>query len=316
MPTKRTRVTNTHRAPSPSPMAQGGQCNGLEDVLSGIINEHIAQISYKKEYEDYLACPCWKHNPLRYRHVHKACTQGVGFKDIGKLMEHIRRVHSLSFGCENCRLRFNKCTIENIDKEKENHMAKCKGPRKELTDAEPEWLSKEQDTAFRQLNFQRDKGTPSQCFDKICHALWGTNSVNVIPGACHQPGFQLSLLRHSICSTLRKQALEEMMRGPQDRALPAGPPETQSIDPRLLQQGLRDLSSGPKPFYREQPHEDHEDSGIFSYDPENEFAYQENDPDRDISALPREDLDYVTTGMCIGPLEFDGNSDIEFEDCV
>ncbi|KAI1084179.1 hypothetical protein F5B20DRAFT_287141 [Whalleya microplaca] len=263
-----------------------------------------------QQYEKYLACPCWKHEPTRYQHVHKACTQGVGFKDIGKLMEHIRRVHSLSFGCENCRCRFNKCTIENIDQEKEKHLAKCSGPRKELTDADPEWLNKEQDTAFRQLNFQKDKGAPDQCFDKICHALWGTNSMmNPIQGAYHQPGFQLSLLRHSVCPTLHNQPCEGLTKGSQNRDLPATPLEAQStcIDPILLRQ----LSSGPKPFYREQSHEDHDDSGVYSYD-QDEFSYLENEVRNNVATLPQGDLAY--SGMCTDTLEFDDNSDIEFED--
>lgn len=92
-------------------------------------------------------------------------------------------MHCLRFGCENCRTRFTKSKVEEIDEEKRKHVERCKKPKVKLTDSDPEWMNETQDEEYRHLNFQRVKGHPDQCYLKICRALWG-DSQNAIAGPC------------------------------------------------------------------------------------------------------------------------------------
>ncbi|KAI1097474.1 hypothetical protein F4804DRAFT_170993 [Jackrogersella minutella] len=264
------RSCGTGGAPGYSPsLVQGTMVASVENI--------IQEITHDEKNKDCLACPFWKHNPTRYLLVKNSCTEGVGFRDIGKLMEHIRRVHCLWNGCENCGKRFNQCRIEAAREEKRKHMANCSKPVKALTDSDSEWMTEAQNEAYGRLNFQKDKGDSGQCYNKICSALWGADYENEIPEPYHQPGFQLSILKLRVWKVEQnlKESHEETRQNTarHDTAL-AVPAFAPNMDPMFLRQSLHDLSSGPKPFYREQHQKD---SGIGSWDhsSENQPIYNE-----------------------------------------
>ncbi|OTA67781.1 hypothetical protein K449DRAFT_419519 [Hypoxylon sp. EC38] len=238
------------------------------DKVVGIFEKVAGELGHDEEHKDYLACPFWKHNPNRYIHVKSSCTEGLGFKDIGKLTEHIKRVHCLWNGCERCRKRFNSCRMEDVDEEKRKHMANCTKLERKLTDADPEWMDEAQDAEFRPLNFQRDKGDPSHCYRKICCALWGPDYQNVFPDPYHQPGFMLSIFPWKYMQQLEQLQLQnnpedsyQDMR--QDTVTTTPTLMAQNHDPMLSQQALHHLSSAPEPFYRGQHRKD---SGVWSWD--------------------------------------------------
>ncbi|KAI2465656.1 hypothetical protein F4781DRAFT_16481 [Annulohypoxylon bovei var. microspora] len=248
---------------SPIP-GQAGALILLSEVVE-LFDEEAKDLVHDEEHKDNLACPFWKHNPSRYLHVQNACTNGFGFKDMGKLTEHIRRVHCLWNGCEKCGKRFNQYKLDKVPEEKQKHMMNCTDPNKWRKDLGPEWMTEAQDEAYGQLNFQKDKGHPDQCYKKICRALWGHGYQNEIPGPYHRPGFQLSVFRWGFVKKLERLQLqnkETYQNARKETATPA-PTFVQNHDPMLSQQALHDLSSGPEPFYRSQ---NRKDSGVWSYD--------------------------------------------------
>ncbi|KAI1768060.1 hypothetical protein GGR53DRAFT_462812 [Hypoxylon sp. FL1150] len=234
------------------------------DVIR-LFDTNAAELVDDEEQKDYLACPFWKHNPSRYKHVKNVCTMGKGFKDLGKLTEHIRRVHCLRFGCEKCKTRFTKSRVDEVEEEKHKHMAKCT-KSKELTDSDPEWMDETQDEEYGRLNFKRDKSNSLRCYSKICRALWG-DSENAIAGPYHTPGFQLAVLRWRFFSDLEQllgQRNPVIFQQRQEAAAVAGAtptPFNQHVDPTLLSQ-LNQLG-GNEPFYRGQHRKD---SGVYSWD--------------------------------------------------
>ncbi|KAI0118570.1 hypothetical protein F4776DRAFT_634648 [Hypoxylon sp. NC0597] len=245
------------------------------DKVAEVFDKVVADLGHDEEHKEYLACPFWKHNPNRYIRVKNACTEGMGFKDIAKLTEHIKRVHCLWNGCERCRKRFYTCRMEDVDEEKRKHMANCTKPEKKLTDADPEWMDEAQDAEFRRLNFKRDKGDPSHCYRKICCALWGPDYQNFFPEPYHQPGFLLSIFPEKFKTLLQQVQVNpedpyQDMR--QDTVTTTPALMTQNHDPMLSQRALDHLSSTPEPFYRGQHRKD---SGVWSrdYSSENQPAF-------------------------------------------
>ncbi|KAL7625353.1 hypothetical protein AAE478_004569 [Parahypoxylon ruwenzoriense] len=224
--------------------------------------DKTAGITLHEKTKEYLACPFWKHDPLRYVHVNNACTEGVGFKDVGKLTEHIRRVHCLRFGCEKCRMRFTKCKAEDVDEEKRKHVAHCAGPQTQLTKLDPEWMTEAQDAEYRLLNFQKNKGTPRGCYEKICRAIFGQNSTNEISEPYHQPGFHISVFRLVLFRDLDQQILAMSQGSLQGKQNPATPTTTANIGSAPLQQSLGNLPNESVPFYRNRTGAD---SGIYSW---------------------------------------------------
>ncbi|KAI1214548.1 uncharacterized protein F4807DRAFT_403708 [Annulohypoxylon truncatum] len=254
---------------------QGGAVVLLSKVIE-LFDEEAHDLTHIEEHKDNLACPFWKHNPSRYLHVTSACTNRFGFKDIGKLTEHIKRVHCLWNGCERCGKRFNKYKLEQVREEKQKHMLSCTNPDKWRKDSDAEWMTEAQDEAYGQLNFQKDKGNPDQCYKKICRALWGPNYHNEIPEPYHRPGFDYSVLRWKFVKKLERLELQKRPEGSYQNARNetaiSAPPLVHNHDPMLSQQALSDLSSGPQPFYRSQ---NRKDSGVWSYDrsSENQLAF-------------------------------------------
>ncbi|KAI0851556.1 hypothetical protein F5Y00DRAFT_230096 [Daldinia vernicosa] len=251
----------------------------LADIVS-LFNSKVSQLTDDEEHKEYLACPFWKHNPARYLRVKNSCTAGVGFKNIGKLTEHIKRVHCLWNGCEKCLMRFNKAKKEEVGEIKRKHMVNCTQPIKSLTELDAEWMNKDQDEAYGQLNFQKDKGSPFRCYEKICCALWGPDPKIEIQEPYHLPGFQMSVLRWQFVKDL--ESLYEQKKTEEPRpdtrqnanaattTTTALSPSIQNIDPKLLStHTLDNLSSGPAPFYRGQRRKD---SGVWSWDPSENHA--------------------------------------------
>ncbi|OTA98429.1 hypothetical protein M426DRAFT_17435 [Hypoxylon sp. CI-4A] len=281
-----------------------------------LLNNQVDKVGHDEEHKDYLACPFWKHNPTRYLHVKSSCTGGVGFKDIGKLTEHIRRVHCLWNGCEKCRRRFNNRNKGTVGEEKRNHMKTCVAP-KELTNTEAEWMTAAQDAEYQQLNFQKDKGDPKECYKKICCALWGPNCQNAIPSPYHSPGFQISFFYRGILKglALMEQEKDSDKTGQDAKSDPTaqapvvivqhpGP-----IDPMLSRQTLSDLSNGPEPFYRGR---DQEDSGVWSRDSDFLAAFPSavrpepldgDEIEQDVPMLPQMDSTYTATGTWSYPTD-------------
>ncbi|KAI1453270.1 hypothetical protein F4805DRAFT_380968 [Annulohypoxylon moriforme] len=243
---------------------QRGAAVLLSDVIE-LFDEEAQDLAYNEEHKDNLACPFWKHNPSRYLHVKNACTNGFGFKDIGKLTEHIKRVHCSWNGCEKCGKRFNQYKLEQVPEEKKKHMVDCINPERWRKDSGAEWMTEAQDEAYGRLNFQKDKGNPDQCYKKICRALWGPGYRNEIPEPYHRPGFQLSVFRWRFVKKLEQLRLQKTPEGPyqNERETATLAPQFFNDDPTLSQQALNDLPSGPEPFYRSQTRKD---SGVGSYD--------------------------------------------------
>lgn len=310
---------------NPLSTVEGKSLICLDDVIR--LFNNAAELTYDPENKDNLACPFWKHNPTRYRRVNNACTTGVGFKDLGKLTEHIRRVHCLRFGCEKCRVRFNRCKIEDIDEEKRKHVAKCTKLEVELPDSEPEWMDESQDGQYRRLNFMRDKGKPVQCYEKICCALWGTDFKNPIPGPYHLPGFQVTVLRLGFATGLKQlnvqKKSEEAYQTRQGIATATPALVVQHIDPMLLsQQALRDLSTGPEPFFRGKHRKD---SGVWSWDHSSEnqpgvskhpldLPYDTEDMEEDDEISEQLDSDYNKTGAWTNATVPDGTLNSELDE--
>ncbi|KAI8960147.1 hypothetical protein F5Y11DRAFT_330931 [Daldinia sp. FL1419] len=241
-----------------------------------LVNSTVSEVTDDEEHKEHLACPFWKHNPGRYLRVKNSCTSGCGFKNIGKLTEHIKRVHCLWNGCENCRVRFNKAKKEEVDEVKKNHMARCRQPTKNLTESDAEWMSNDQDEAYGRLNFQRDKGDFRQCYDKICRALWG-HSPNEILEPYHLPGFEISVFRWKFMKNLElyRQRIIGAQHPDARQAVITAPssPLFKNVDPALLSNQLSHLPNGPIPFFRGQRRKD---SGVYSLNSsENRFAFPE-----------------------------------------
>ncbi|OTB13614.1 hypothetical protein K445DRAFT_303990 [Daldinia sp. EC12] len=282
----------------------------LADVVT-LFNSKVSQLTDDEEHKEYLACPFWKHNPVRYLRVKSSCTDGFGFKNIGKLTEHIKRVHCLWNGCEKCRKRFNKAKKEEVDEIKRRHMIGCTQPTKDLTELDAEWMDKDQDEAYGQLNFQRNKATPSQCYEKICRALWGSEKLE-ISEPYHLPGFQMSVLRWQFIKDLQSLCGQKNVERPlpdarQDVAVAAlSPPSAEHVDPVLLStQTLDNLSSAPPPFFRGQHRKD---SGVWSFDPSEppfarpalpDFAHEEALEEYD-SEQEQNNSDYYIAGTWAG----------------
>ncbi|XXH00526.1 hypothetical protein Hte_006873 [Hypoxylon texense] len=277
----------------------------LDEVIQ-LFDLKAGELVDDAEQKDYLACPFWKHNPTRYKHVKNVCTMGKGFKDLGKL------------------------TVEEVDEEKRKHMEKCKRPKVKLADSDPEWMDEAQDEEYRRLNFQKDKGNPVQCYSKICRALWG-DSQNAILGPYHTPGFQLAVLRWEFVTALGQLSGHGNLQAPQPRQETApiageGPIHfNQHVDPTLLSQ--LNLLSGNEPFYRGQHKKD---SGVWSWDhtsdnqpnlmkPPPEFPF-DNEPARDSPALAQTDSDYAGawTNMAVtdGASAFDLDMDVDNEEDI
>ncbi|KAI1444610.1 hypothetical protein F5Y02DRAFT_418836 [Annulohypoxylon stygium] len=247
-------------------LGQGGAVVLLNEVID-LFDEEAHDVTHIEEHKDNLACPFWKHNPSRYLHVTNACTNNSGFKDIGKLTEHIKRVHCLWNGCEKCGKRFNQFKQEQVPDEKQKHMLKCASMDKCWRNSGPEWMTGAQDEAYGRLNFQKDKGNPDQCYKKICRALWGPDYHNEIPEPYNRPGFQLSIFRWRFVKRLEQLQSRKNPEGSYQNArketAASALPLIHTHDPMLSQQALNDLSSGPQPFYRSQTRKD---SGVWSYD--------------------------------------------------
>ncbi|KAI1661268.1 hypothetical protein F4813DRAFT_346976 [Daldinia decipiens] len=263
----------------------GATAAPLADIVN-LFNSKVNELTDDEEHEEYLACPFWKHNPARYLRVKNSCTAGVGFKNIGKLTEHIKRVHCLWNGCEKCLMRFNKTKKEEVGEIKRRHMANCTQPTKSLTELDAEWMDKDQDEAYGQLNFQKDKGSPSQCYKKICCALWGPDPKIEIQGPYHLPGFQMSVLRWQFVKGLESLYEQKKAEEPRPDArqnantaaaaaaaattTTAFSPNIRNVDPMLLStHTLNNLSSEPPPFYRGHRRKD---SGVWSWDPSENHA--------------------------------------------
>ncbi|KAI1799439.1 hypothetical protein F4811DRAFT_98462 [Daldinia bambusicola] len=283
----------------------------LTDIVT-LLNSKISQLTHDEEHKEYLACPFWKHSPARYILVKCSCTDGFGFKNIGKLMEHIKRVHCLWNGCEKCRKRFNKAKKEEVDEVKRTHMIDCTQPPKELTDSDAEWMSKDQDEAYGQLNFQKNKASPTQCYEKICRALWGDANME-ISEPYHHPGFQMSVLRWEFIKDLPSLCRQKSIETPrpdarQEVAAAALSPSTQHIDPTFLSaRTLDDVSNAPPPFYRAQ----RRNSDIYSWDlseptiaepPLPSFLYDDKHGDCNLERT-HNDFDYNTLGAWTGAAE-------------
>ncbi|KAI0835314.1 hypothetical protein F5Y06DRAFT_276646 [Hypoxylon sp. FL0890] len=333
MPPKRRRPCGSNEAPGASSALSRRGPLVLLDKMVELFEEEITGLTQDEEHKGHLACPFWKHNPTRYVHVKNSCTEGVGFKDIGKLTEHIRRVHCLWNGCEKCRKRFNQCRLEDVREEKRKHMASCTAEKK-LTVSDSEWMDEAQDAEYQLLNFQRDKGDPSRCYEKICRALWGPDYQNEIPEPYHMPGFQLSVFRCRFMSSLKLLQMEEEPEEScqdieQDIVTRTPTLMVPNHDPMLSQQALDHLSSTPEPFYRGQHRKD---SGVWSWDhsSENQLAftksmlldspYDDDETDDDDTTLAQMESNYGATGAWseitvpseFSQIELDGDADEDF----
>ncbi|KXJ96993.1 hypothetical protein Micbo1qcDRAFT_4725 [Microdochium bolleyi] len=176
-------------AKSPAVRPSGNETAATKPVPSSIPED------YPFEHKDNIACPFPKHNPDRYTHVRESCTIGWGFSDTGKLNEHIRRVHTRSFGCLRCGHRFTNISKPKLSEAKAAH--KCS---KETTAGKefkpdprfgPEWLDERQEAAYFDLNFARGNSSeaPQVVFERIFNALWPEVPQKDIPSHLHMPGF-------------------------------------------------------------------------------------------------------------------------------
>ncbi|KAL5315647.1 hypothetical protein ACEPPN_016517 [Leptodophora sp. 'Broadleaf-Isolate-01'] len=148
-------------------------CNGQE-LLSTSPENNEARYP-PEQYSEYFACPFAKHCPSRYHHINNACTVPRGFKDIGKLNEHIKRIHSLQYGCLICKKRFQEAKKETIKEIKATHQnASGECTAREFTRSDPEWLTQEQEVRFLAWEEQGSKnGSGGDKWQRIYQSIFG-----------------------------------------------------------------------------------------------------------------------------------------------
>ncbi|OLN96229.1 hypothetical protein CCHL11_04470 [Colletotrichum chlorophyti] len=136
----------------PTPLSPTGWST-MKDFLMTELRREMGLPSNPPQYNDNvdeksvnLACPLFIRNPAAFTHVRNSCTDGNIKGGIGKLIEHIKRVHLRSDKqCHNCGTRLGSKPAES----KSSHSRSC---TKTWSPHEPPLLTEEQQRVLDNLS--------------------------------------------------------------------------------------------------------------------------------------------------------------------
>ncbi|KAK7985049.1 hypothetical protein PG988_002671 [Apiospora saccharicola] len=198
---KRQRLPGSEGSPSPSPGPPlSSSSEGPAERFRQLLEDHVMVHSPAAQDSDNLACPFVKHNPGRYAYVVNSCTE-TGFKDVGSLRDHIKRVHSRKYGCTECYSHRFNCGKKQLGQAKQKHQGakECKESKKKLDErkesSEPEWMTEAQEREYETLDLRRVRlDNLKESFREIYTHLWPESKADVstIPTHCYGPGFLVS----------------------------------------------------------------------------------------------------------------------------
>ncbi|KAK6820643.1 hypothetical protein PG995_003705 [Apiospora arundinis] len=189
-----------HHSPSPEPRP-----SDFASDFNQALSDYVIANSPPAQDSNSLACPFLKHDPKRYAYVKNSCTE-TGFKDVGSLRDHIKRVHSRKFGCTECFTHRFNCAKKKLNATKVKHQSQdeCRDLTKKrvengITAAEPvEWMSEEQEREYEKLDLRKTRqSTPEESFREIYTHLWpeSNDDESSIPDYRHESGFLVSSSR-------------------------------------------------------------------------------------------------------------------------
>ncbi|KAF2261437.1 hypothetical protein CC78DRAFT_608165 [Lojkania enalia] len=145
-----------------------------------------------------FSCPFVKQNPDRYVFVGNSCTERFGFPTPGKLVEHLKRVHSLRVPCcITCKLRFHRNRVRDAERCRTEHLNLGQCEPRNLRIDEPEWMTEEQDARFARSIIQ---GQPTSAEDKwriIYRQLFNLPEDSMVP----DPYYDFLMPRHLVADT-------------------------------------------------------------------------------------------------------------------
>jgi len=210
------------------------------------------------KYKCYLACPFSKHDPDLYMSVNNVCTVPPGFKDIGDLNYHIKRVHSLELGCILCKSRFTQSKKRNgqskddaLKQAKLNHACE---PR-DFVDEDPQWMTQEQEKRLAKWKEGKAQEGGAKSWVKIYMCLFKATKKDV-----PSPYYDYFIPSH----LLSNSATPVMYQPPIETSDPA-PSFTQSM--RRNVQATRDPGpSDQQPRLNINAFNMHRDSGEYPFD--------------------------------------------------
>ncbi|KAK8000028.1 hypothetical protein PG990_012628 [Apiospora arundinis] len=256
--------------PSPPPPPSSPSQNNQEftDQFRRVLFQHVMDSSPDARKDSgNLACPFLKHDPERYAFVKNSCTV-TGFKDVGSLRDHIKRVHSRKFGCTECfdhrfncakgKLKAAKFKHQALEECKESKMKREQSTGADVEAAEPvEWMSEEQEKDYDILDLRKTRqNNPKESFREIYTHLWPESKE--IPDYRHLTGFIISL-------PVIEQVLAKMTLGPigissstgllsqqrssYEQGTMAEPEPEKDRTPQGQQEEPPDMLKGNGPFY-------------------------------------------------------------------
>ncbi|KAK8122301.1 hypothetical protein PG984_010971 [Apiospora sp. TS-2023a] len=226
---KRQRPLGSEGSPSPSPgPLRSSSSEDPAERFRQLLEDHVMAHSPAAQDSDNLACPFVKHDPGRYAYVVNSCTE-TGFKDVGSLRDHIKRVHSRKYGCTECYSHRFNCGKKQLGQAKQKHQGQkeCKESKKKLDErkdaSEPEWMTEAQEREYETLDLRRVRlDNLKESFREIYTHLWPESKADVstIPTHCYGPGFLVSTF-------VIDQILEQLHIGQTRRSLSSRLPSQQ-----------------------------------------------------------------------------------------
>ncbi|KAK7914623.1 hypothetical protein PG985_012326 [Apiospora marii] len=248
---KRQRLPASEGSPSPSPGPPlSSSSENPAERFRQLLRDHVMANSPAAQDSDNLACPFVKHDPGRYAYVVNSCTE-TGFKDVGSLRDHIKRVHSRKYGCTECYSHRFNCGKKHLVQAKAKHQGQkeCKESREKLDDrddaSEPEWMTEEQEREYETLDLRRVRlDNLKESFREIYTHLWPESKADVstIPTHCYGPGFLVSTF---VIDQILEQLNNGQTRRPTLGRLPSqqppceqDSPETEDTSPQPPEENL------------------------------------------------------------------------------
>lgn len=99
--------------------------------------------------------------------------------------EHLKRVHSLRVSCcVTCKLRFHRRTRAEAEQAEREHHNTMRCIPRELTLAEPEWMSAEQDARFSSCEIQGQSLSAEEKWRVIYRQLFQIPEHGYVPDPC------------------------------------------------------------------------------------------------------------------------------------